>query len=174
MAKVFQGAGGLQNLSVRDATRADLPRITAIYNHAIEQTVATFDLTPLDEPQRERWFAQFDAHHPLLVAESESHVLGFAYFLPYRARSGYARTKEMTVYVDFDARRQGIARALYAALIDRARSNDVHVLMAVLGGENAASVALHRSLGFVEVGHYREVGYKFGEWVDTHTFQLIL
>ena len=163
-------------MHVRDATRDDLPAIVAIYNHAIEHTVATFDLEPFTVEERVPWLAQFDAEHPLLVCTraEDGEVLGFAYYLPFRPKAAYGQTKETTVYTHPDARRQGVARRLYQALFERARANGVRVLVAVLGGENPASRALHEQLGFVHTGQLRGVGRKHGQWVDTHYFQKTL
>jgi phosphinothricin acetyltransferase len=159
---------------VRDATRADLPAVVAIYNQAIATTVATFDLAPFTVEERVPWFAQFGAEHPLLVCEDAGAVLGFAYYLPYRDKPAYAATKETTIYTQHEARRRGVADRLYGELIARARRAGVHALIAVLGGDNPESRALHLKHGFAEVGHLREVGNKFGAWVDTHYFEKLL
>jgi L-amino acid N-acyltransferase len=159
---------------VRDATRADLPAIVEIYNHAITTTVATFDLEPFTVEQRLPWFAQFGAEHPLLVCEDQGAVIGFAYYLPYRDKPAYAATKETTLYTHREARRRGAGDRLYDELIDRARQAGVHALIAVLGGDNAASRGLHLKHGFVPVGHLRAVGYKFGAFVDTYYFEKLL
>jgi L-amino acid N-acyltransferase len=161
-------------MHVRDATRADLPAIVAIYNHAIETTVATFDLTPFTVEQRGEWFAQFDSAHPLLVCERDREILGFAYYLPFRTKAAYDGTKETTVYTHHAHRRSGVADRLYVELIERARRGGVHALVAVLGGDNPASSALHLKHGFVPSGHLRQVGRKFAAWVDTYDFEKLL
>ena len=159
---------------VRPATPADLAKIVEIYNQAVTTSVATFDLEPTTVEARAGWFSQFDRENPLLVAEIDDEVAGFAYYLPYRTRPGYSTTKETTIYVDRKRQVSGVGSALYTALIEHARVHGVHVLLAVLGGDNPASVALHRKFGFVEVGRLREVGRKFGQWVDTAYYQLML
>jgi phosphinothricin acetyltransferase len=159
---------------VRDATRADLPAIVAIYNQAIDATVATFDLEPFTVEERVAWFEQFGAEHPLLVCEDTGEVLGFAYYLPYRDKPAYAATKETTIYTHRAARRRGVADLLYGELIARARKAGVHALIAVLGGDNPESRALHLKHGFAPVGHLRQVGNKFGAWVDTYYFEKLL
>ena len=106
---------------VRDAKPSDLPAIVAIYNHAIETTVATFDLATFTVEARRDWFAQFGAEHPLIVCEGDAGtVLGYAYYLPYRSRAAYDATKETTIYTHEAARRRGVATSLYAELM-RAR-----------------------------------------------------
>lgn len=159
---------------VRDAVRADHPAIVDIYNHAIATTVATFDLDPFTVEERVPWFAKFGAEHPLLVCEEQGAVLGFAYYLPYRDKPAYAATKETTIYVHHAARRRGVADQLYGELITRAREAGVHALIAVLGGDNPESRALHLKHGFVPIGHLRQVGRKFGAWVDTYYFEKLL
>lgn len=160
---------------IRHATQHDLPSIVAIYNQAIETGVATFDTAPYSVEDRADWFAQFGEEHPLLVCEiKEGEIAGFAYYLPYRPKSGYARTKETTIYVAPTWHRKGVASLLYESLIERAKSRGVHALIAVLGGKNEPSERLHEKFGFRMVGHYPEVGFKFGEWVDTYSFLKIL
>jgi len=159
---------------VRDAVRTDLPAIVDIYNHAIATTLATFDLEPFTVEQRVAWFAQFGAEHPLLVCEQAGAVLGFAYYLPYREKAAYDATKETTIYTHHEARRRGVADRLYGALIERARRAGVHALIAVLGGDNPESRALHLKHGFVPVGHLHAVGRKFDAWVDTYYFEKLL
>lgn len=159
---------------VRDATRADLPAIVDIYNQAIATTVATFDVEPFTVQERLAWFARFGAEHPLLVCEEAGAVLGFAYYLPYRDKPAYAATKETTVYTDHRARRRGVADRLYGELIARARRAGLHALIAVLGGDNPESRALHLKHGFTPAGHLRQVGRKFGAWVDTYYFEKLL
>lgn len=158
---------------VRRAEERDLEAIVAIYNHAIENTLATFDLEPFEVDARRAWFEGFDDEHPLRVATREEVVVGFAYYGVFRNKPGYARTKEMTVYVAPDATGTGVGDALYAALIEHATQRGVHVLIAVLAAHNPASIALHRKHHFVPVGHLRQVGYKHGTWVDTHYWQRI-
>jgi len=162
-------------MKIRDATIDDLPDIVRIYNHAIETSVATFDTDPYTVEERKPWFAQFGTEHPLLVCEADQvGVIGFAYYLPFRPKAGYAKTKESTIYVDASSHHCGIGTALYAQLIERATKAGIHTLVAVLGGENLPSEGLHRKFGFELAGQYREVGRKFGNWVDTRTFQKIL
>jgi phosphinothricin acetyltransferase len=161
-------------MQVRRGTIEDLSAIAAIYNHAIEHGVATFDVEVVSAAERRVWFTQFDETHPLFVCESDGSVVGYAYYLPFRQKAAYARTKECTVYVAPDRHRRGVGSALYDVLVAHARAHEVHALIGVLGGDNPASAALHRKFGFIEVGHLREVGHKFGRYVDTHYFERVL
>lgn len=160
--------------TIRTAVPADLPSIVEIYNHAISTSVATFDLEPFSVAARSAWFASFDAARPLLVAERAGSVVGFAYYSDFREKAGYARTKEVTVYVAPSAQGAGVGRKLLDAVIEHARSAGIHVLMAALGGDNPASLALHTRAGFVPAGTWREVGRKFDAWVDVTLLQKIL
>lgn len=161
---------------VRRATTDDLGAIAAIYNHAIEHTVATFDVDKVTLAERRVWYAQFDDVHPLFVCDpvAGGAVAGYAYYLPFRQKAAYARTKECTVYVAPEAHRRGVGTALYTEIVAHARTHGVHALVAVLGGDNLGSAALHRKHGFVEVGRLREVGYKLGAYIDTHYFEFLL
>jgi L-amino acid N-acyltransferase YncA len=159
---------------VRDARLDDLAAIVRIYNEVIETSVATFDLEPFTLEERRSWFEKFGAEHPLIVAEVAGQVAGFAYYLPYRDKPGYSRTKETTIYIDRQSRAAGVGSALYTELIERARRAGVHVLIAGLGGENKPSEALHRKFGFEFAGRMREVGFKFGEWIDVYFYQKTL
>jgi len=161
-------------MDIRAARVTDLEEVVAIYNDAVEHSLATFDTATFNVEQRRPWFAQFDDDHPLLVADADGEVAGYAYYLPYRPKPAYAATKEVTVYVGDRWRGRGVASRLYTALIDHASSRGVHVLLAVLAGDNPASTALHRKFGFASAGHLREVGRKFGAWVDTRYFQRVL
>jgi L-amino acid N-acyltransferase YncA len=162
-------------MHVRAATAADLPAIVEIFNRAIETSVAIFELSPYRLEERAAWFTQFGDDHPLLVHdEGDGDVDGFAYYLPFRAKAAYARTKEITVYTRERARRRGVASRLYEALIGLARTNGVHVLVAVLGGKNPASEALHQKHGFALVGQLHEVGFKLGSWIDTYYYEKLL
>jgi L-amino acid N-acyltransferase len=166
--------GSVSEDVVRTAEPRDLEAIVAIYNYAVRETTATFDTEPVMVADRGDWFAQFGREHPLLVADTGGSVAGFAYYLPYRTRPAYRTSKESTVYVEPERHRQGIASALYTELFARARANGVHAMIAVLGGDNPASAALHLKFGFRLVGRLEEVGRKFDRWVDTQYFQLLL
>lgn len=161
-------------MTPRDATSADLPGIVSIYNHAILNSTATFDESTYTVDERRDWFAQFDEDFPCLVDADDQGILGFAYYLPYRPKVAYRFTRESTIYVREDARGRGIGKRLYESLIERAKSADIHSLIGVVADGNPGSEALHRSCGFEVVGREKEVGYKFGEWIDTIHYQILL
>ena len=160
---------------VDDAAAADLPAIAAILNQAIVSTTAVWYDTPRAADWMAAWFELRRAKGwPVLVARREGRVLGYASYGEFRPHAGYRDTKEHSVYVDPAAQREGVGRLLLSALVARARVNGVHVLVGGIADENAASIALHRSLGFEEVARMPEVGQKFGRRLTLVFMQKIL
>lgn len=160
---------------IRDANLADLPAILAIYNHAVLHTTAVWNETPGTLEDRQAWLAEKHRRgFPVLVAEREGQVCGFASYGDFRPWPGYARTIEHSVYVDPAAHRLGIGRALMVELIARARQAGYHCLIGGIDAANAGSIALHQALGFAEVGRLPQVGRKFDNWLDLLFLQLML
>jgi L-amino acid N-acyltransferase len=156
---------------VRDAVAADNPALAAIYNDAVRTTIATFDTEPRSADAQQRWFAHHDARHPVLVADVEGQVVGWASLSPWSDRNAYAGTAEVSFYLAAPHRGQGIGRTLLSTLIERARTAGLHVLLARIADPNPVSVHLHEALGFHRVGVMREVGRKFDRWIDVHLFE---
>lgn len=155
------------SLIVRDATLEDAEDILAIYNYAALNTTAVWTDGPADLASRRAWIdARREVGYPVLVAMKGSHVVGFASFGEFRPFPGYRHTVENSVYVDERHHRRGIGRCLVAALIERAAAMNKHAMIAGIDAANAASIALHVSLGFAEVARMPEVGCKFGRWLD--------
>ncbi len=162
-------------MNIRDAHEKDVPAIAVILNDAIEHTLATWMHHPFTLEDRIDWFrTRRQQNFPVLVADIDGVVAGYATFGPFRAYEGYARTVEHSVYIHADYRRRGLARALMAPLIEAARARGDHVMVGAIGLPNDASAALHAQLGFVEVGRMPEVGWKFGAWRDLLLVQKIL
>ena len=160
---------------IRDAAPRDLPSILAIYNHAIEHTTAVFSYEPHTLQMRREWLEAKRADgYPVLVAERDGSVAGFATYGAFRQWPAYSHTVEHSVYTAPEFRRQGIARSLMNELICQARAAGLHAMIGGVVAENAGSVRLHESLGFTEVAHLREVGWKFGRWLDLKFFELLL
>lgn len=165
-----------ERVLIRRAGQSDLPAIHAIYNDAILNTTATWDEKPWPFERRQRWWAEHEADPttPVLVAAAGDTVAGFAYLSWYRPKSGYRYTREDTLYVHPGWQGHGIGRALLAGLVECARELGLHVLIACIEATNVRSIRLHASLGFEPVGTEREVGFKFGRWLDATTMQLTL
>ncbi len=161
---------------VRDARPADAAAIAAIYAHHVLHGTATFETVPPDAAEIAARLAKVqDAGLAWLVAEAGGVLLGYASFGRFRDRPAYRFTCESSVYLRDDARGRGIGRALMTALIDRAEAAGFRQMIAVAGDSaNAASIGLHRALGFREAGTMRNVGRKFGRWLDTVYLQRTL
>ncbi len=162
-------------LLIRHAAESDLPTILAIYNDAVANTLAIWNETLVDLENRRQWLEGRNRDgFPVLVAERDGAVLGYASYGLFRTFDGYRHTSELSVYVAADARGGGIGRALLTALVEEARARKVHVLVAGIEAGNAASVKLHASLGFEEAGTLKQVGRKFDRWLDLLFMQKIL
>jgi phosphinothricin acetyltransferase len=153
---------------IRPADRGDLARITEIYNHYVLNTPATFDVEAYTVERRESWFAQFSVagRHRLLVAEEDGVVMGYAGTTRFRPKAAYETTVETTIYCVPEAVGKGIGRRLYAELFEVLKGEDIHRFVAGYALPNVASEALHRRLGFKEVGVFSENGRKFGRYWD--------
>ena len=160
---------------IRPAEERDVPAIVEIPNEAIATSLAIWMNGPFDLENRYEWFrARRGQGFPILVAEIDSVVAGYASFGPFRAYDGYARTVEHSVYIHKDFRGRGFGRTLMEPLISHARVRGDHVMVGAIGLPNDPSVALHRQLGFVDVGRMPEVGWKFDAWRDLLLMQKIL
>ncbi|MEC3953032.1 GNAT family N-acetyltransferase [Nocardia sp. CDC153] len=160
-------------LLVRDARESDLPEILVIHNNAIAETTAIWDTELADLDERKAWFAsRTGAGHPVLVAEIDGKVAGYASYGQFRPKSGYRFSVENSVYVSDIFQRRGVATALMNALLERARRGGVHAMIAAIESSNRTSIALHEKFGFTIVGQLPEVGLKFGRWLDLTLMQL--
>lgn len=154
--------------------RSDLPAIVAIYNQAVVSTVATFDIEPKTVEAREPWFADHDERFSIFVTERVGRLAGWSALSRWSERPAYADTCEISLYVDEGQRRQGIGRELMQTAIEHAERVGFHTILSRVASENAASIRLHDSFGFLLVGTMREVGFKFGRYLDVDVFQLML
>ncbi|KPW28749.1 GCN5-related N-acetyltransferase [Pseudomonas tremae] len=161
---------------IRDALPGDLPGILAIYNDAVLNTTAIWNEQPVDLANRQAWYASRQAQgYPILIAiDSAGDVLGYSSFGDWRPFEGFRHTVEHSVYVRADQRGKGLGPRLMAALIERARTCDKHMMVAAIESGNAASIALHDRLGFKITGQMPQVGTKFGRWLDLTFMQLDL
>jgi L-amino acid N-acyltransferase YncA len=171
-------------MPIREATGVDLAAIDDIYNHYVATSTSTFQVEPTTPEERRAWFAAHGPEHPVLVFEDErlangprvagGTIAGWASLNPYNPREAYGRTVELSVYVRHEHRGGGIGRALVTELLAQARAVGHHVVLAQVAADQEPSLALHRSLGFREVGRLDEVGFKFERWVDVVLFTLTL
>jgi L-amino acid N-acyltransferase YncA len=161
--------------AISAAVHTQLPEILAIYNEVIRNTTAVYSDAEVTLADREAWFdAKARQGFPVLVASDASGVLGFGTFGDFRAWPCYRHSAEHSVHVRADRRRRGIGRALVLALLDAAARSGKHVMIGGIDAENVTSIALHESLGFKVVGHFHEVGFKFGRWLDLKFMQRLI
>jgi phosphinothricin acetyltransferase len=163
-------------MKVRTATRDDLPGILEIYNEAVLNTTASYDYEPRTLDHRVAWFEDHVRNNlPVFVAVNDAgRVVGWSALNRYRDRKGYQFTTENSVYVAADLRGRGIGKSLLRLLIEFARQHGVHAILAGIDAENQASIRLHASFGFAQVAHFKQIGFKFGRWLDVVYMELLL
>lgn len=160
---------------IRDATLADAEQIAGLYNYYVENTVITFEETPVPASEiAQRVAAVQAAGLPWLVAEIDGQLAGYSHASPWKSRSAYRHSVEATIYLRQGMLGRRLGSTLYSALIPRLRERGVHALIGGAALPNPASVSLHQSLGFEPVGTFREVGFKHGRWVDVAYWQKVL
>ncbi|WP_255568718.1 GNAT family N-acetyltransferase [Neoroseomonas alba] len=162
-------------MTIRPATEDDLPAITAIYNEVIATSTALYVEDPYSIEDRGAWFAaRRAAGYPVLVAYDGTGVLGLATFGDFRAYPGYRHTVEHSVHIRVDMRGKGLGTALVSALFDPARALGKHIMIAGVDAANEGSIRMHERLGFERGAVLREVGRKFGRWLDLMFMQKYL
>ena len=161
-------------MEVRLATLDDAEPIREIYNLEVTTSTATFDLVPRSLEDQRAWLSERSGARAVLVAEDGGEVCGFGSLSPWRDRPAYATTVEDSVYVHRDRQGQGVGRLLLGELIGTATAHGFHACMARIVGGHEASIALHPRCGFEVVGTEREVGRKFGRWLDVVLMEKLL
>ena len=162
-------------VDIRDARVEDVPGILAIYNSVMATSTAIYREEPATlEAHVEWWRGRVAGGHPVLAAHDADGVAGFASFGDFRPWPGYRFTVEHSVHVRANCRGAGVGSALMRPLIARATAMGKHVMIAGVDAENVASLRFHERLGFVQVAHFREVGFKFGRWLDLTFLQRFL
>lgn len=161
-------------MQIRPATAADVGAITDIYNQAVAETTASFDLEPKTLEQRMAWFEGHGPRHPVFVAEVDDQIVGWGSLSPYSERPAYDATAEISIYIDHAWRRRGVGAALGQQLLASARAIGLHAIIARICTENEASLRMTRNLGFTDAGTLHAVGFKFGRWLDVAQLELLL
>ena len=164
----------MESATIRRARPEDRAAIDAIYEHFVRTSTCTYDERPGTDEARRAWFESHGERHPITVLEDAGAILGWAALSPWRERSGYRFTVELSVYVRDDARGRGHGARLLADLVERATRLGYHTLIGGISADQEASIRLHERLGFSRVAHFRQTGFKFGRWLDLAFYQLIL
>jgi len=158
-------------MGIRQAKQSDAAPLLEIYNPVVENTAASFELTPPTADEFALRIASSVDSHEWLVMEDADRLVGYAYATPHRAREAYRHSVETSVYVHTDYRRTGVGIKLYKALFDSLQSRDFHNAYAGITLPNEASVALHKSFDFEPIGIFREIGFKHSDWHDVSWWQ---
>jgi L-amino acid N-acyltransferase YncA len=163
------------DIRIREVAESDGEALTAIYNHYVTTTTVTFEEQPVSRAEMtDRISEVLKAKLPFLVAESALGVIGFAYATKWKGRSAYRHSVETTVYLADGSSRRGIGSALYRRLIVLLETAGLHAVIGGIALPNDASIALHEKFGFTQVASFREVGYKFGRWIDVGYWERLL
>lgn len=160
---------------IRPARQEDLAPIVDIMNDLISTTTVIWEVTPDTFASRKQWLEnRLSNGFPVIVSEQGGNVVGYGSYVQFRANCGYYRTVEHSLHVHREVRRQGLGTLLIEELIRLAREQGRHVMVGGISADNEGSIRLHRKLGFYEAGRMKEVGYKFGRWLDLVFMQKIL
>ena len=159
---------------VRLAQATDAEAIRAIYNLEVLESTVTFDLVPRSHDNQREWLAAHSGAHPAVVAANGDEVVGFGSLSPYKDRPAYSTTVEDSVYVHRDHRGVGVGKLILGELLDVATTHGFHAVIGRIVGDHQASIALHERCGFTLVGVEKEVGRKFGRWLDVVELQRLL
>jgi phosphinothricin acetyltransferase len=160
---------------LRAATAADAPAIAAIYNHYVVNTIITFEEEAVSDAEMARRIAEVaELDLPWFVWEETGRVLGYAYASRWKSRCAYRYAVESSIYLDKGATGRGLGRKLYDALIAALREKKIHSVIGGIALPNDASVGISEKLGFQKIGHFKEVGWKFNQWIDVGYWELIL
>ncbi len=160
-------------LTIRSATLQDLGAITEIYNDAILKTVATMDTDPKTDAEQKSWFDHHGTKYPIIVAEEDNLIVGWASLSQWSYRCAYSDTAEASLYVRGEHQGRGIGRKLTEAIIKEGGKAGLHTLIGRIADGNDASIHLAESAGFKHIGIMKECGRKFGRLLDVHLVQYI-
>lgn len=160
---------------IRDAEEKDIEKINEIYNKAVKNLTVTFDTEPLTLAEQTKWYQKHkEEGYPIIVAENNGEVIGWASLSKWSEKEGYRYTVENSVYVEKDNRNKGIGKKLLEKLIQKARERKFKNIIALITEGNEVSIILHERYGFEKVGTLNKVGYKFDKFINVDLFQLRL
>jgi len=166
---------GSEIVKIRAVESSDSDTLAEIYNHYVLDTVVTFEENPISGTEMEqRIGAVRSSTLPWLVAEKDGRAVGFAYASPWKTRSAYRFSVEVTVYLAPDSARCGIGSMLYGELLSILPRSGAHAVIGGIALPNDASVALHEKFGFRKVAHFQQVGFKFNQWIDVGYWERVL
>jgi phosphinothricin acetyltransferase len=160
-------------LQIRTAITTDAKAITEIYNHAILYTTATFDTEIKSVKNREEWLLQHNSKYPVVVAELDNTVVGFASMTRWSDRAAYDDTAEISIYIIPQQHNKGLGNLLMQAIIEKGKQGGLHCILSRITEGNDKSIYLHQKFGFEMVGVLKEVGKKFGNILDVTILQLL-
>lgn len=157
----------MSEIAFRKFAWSDVPSITGIYRHYVDETVITFETeAPTEAAMADRFGKMLDLGHPVLIAEEAGKVIGYAYASFYRPRAAYRFTREDSIYLAHEAVGKGLGGRLLTALLEESRAAGFKQMLAVITAERANSIRLHEKQGFRMIGKYEALGYKFERWLD--------
>jgi len=166
---------GEDSVRIRFAADEDRAAMQEIFNREVKHSTASWQWSPLSNEDWSAWFVEHTRdHHVLLVAEADSHVVGFAGYGAFRTKDGYVSTVEDSVFLEEGYRSKGLGTRLLTRLMEEAQTRGVHSMVAAVTSDNQASIHLHTSVGFRQAGYLPQVGHKFGRWLDLVLLQAIL
>ncbi len=157
--------------TLRPATLADADGINAVYNPYVLASTCTFQITPTTRDERVRWLERHGQRHPVIVAEEAGRIVAWSSLTPYHPREAFAATVEDSIYLAPEVQGRGLGRRMLVDLLDRARTMGHRTVVALIAGDQPASLALHRKCGFTDAGLLRHVGRKFDRWLDLAILQ---
>ena len=161
-------------MQIRQAVLEDLEDITEIYNDAVVSSVATFDVEPKSIDDRRQWFESHGTRYPILVAEQDGNIVGWACLTKWSDRLAYTDTAEGSCYIKMGYRAKGIGTQLTENLLEMAHQSGFHTVITRITTINTAGLELCRKLGFEHIGVMKEVGKKFGQLLDVDILQIFL
>lgn len=159
---------------IRTVDISDAKQLTDIYNYYVLNTIVTFDEVPFTENDFSERIKSISKTYPFIVFEESNQILGYAYANMFRQKPAYKHTVETTIYLNYEAQGKQIGTKLYTELLKLLKEQNYHAIIGGLTLPNDASIKLHEKLGFKQVAHFKEVGFKFNRWLDVGFWELVL